>query len=149
MAKPQGFKRILHHVGEAPGMPDIGDLAGKQRPGRAPVGTLVIGHLAHLAGIGIDPGPFSPSRIVIHAIRRVGDHQMRMHTRKQALDRLSTPDRLDHLLTLTSRRSWLALAAAGVVLAAALVWSLAGSESCAARATEAVKRRQRVYEPND
>ncbi len=46
--------------------------------------------------------------------------------RKEALERLSTPERLDELVPLVDPRSWLALATFGALMAAALVWSLTG-----------------------
>ena len=47
--------------------------------------------------------------------------------RKTALDKLSSPERLDQLMTVTPRRAWLALGAIGVILLAALAWSIFGS----------------------
>lgn len=44
--------------------------------------------------------------------------------RQQALDKLNSPDDLNELLTVTSPRSWLLLSAIGLLLAAALLWSL-------------------------
>ncbi len=47
--------------------------------------------------------------------------------RQKALDKLSSPERLDQLLAVTPRRAWLALAAIVGILVAALAWSLLGS----------------------
>lgn len=47
--------------------------------------------------------------------------------RKVALERLSSPEQLDQLLAVTSPKSWLALAGAGAILAAALAWGFFGS----------------------
>jgi HlyD family secretion protein len=47
--------------------------------------------------------------------------------RKTALDKLSSPERLDQLLTVTPRRAWLALFTIVGILVAALVWSIFGS----------------------
>jgi HlyD family secretion protein len=47
--------------------------------------------------------------------------------RKVSLDRLSSPEQLDQLLSVTDRRGWIALAAMGAVLAAGLVWGVLGS----------------------
>lgn len=47
--------------------------------------------------------------------------------RKEALERLNSPDRLDSLLTVTTPRGWIALTAAALLLAAALAWSVFGS----------------------
>ena len=46
--------------------------------------------------------------------------------RKKAVQNAAHPDRLDVLMTLTSRRDWLALVGILVLLSAALVWSIFG-----------------------
>jgi multidrug efflux pump subunit AcrA (membrane-fusion protein) len=47
--------------------------------------------------------------------------------RKTALERVSTPEQLDQLLPVTSPRGWLALAALGILLLAAVAWGLFGT----------------------
>jgi HlyD family secretion protein len=47
--------------------------------------------------------------------------------RKAAIDKVSSPEQLDLLMRVTSPATWLALSAAGVVLAAALAWTVFGS----------------------
>jgi hypothetical protein len=47
--------------------------------------------------------------------------------RKEALERLASPDQLDRLLPLTSPRSWLALGGLGLLLLALLAWSVFGA----------------------
>jgi HlyD family secretion protein len=47
--------------------------------------------------------------------------------RKVSLERLSSPEQLDQLMTVTTRRGWLALGAVGVLLATTLAWGIAGS----------------------
>lgn len=47
--------------------------------------------------------------------------------RKVALDRLSSPEQLDRLITLTSPTGWMALAALAVLLAAIVAWGILGS----------------------
>jgi hypothetical protein len=47
--------------------------------------------------------------------------------RKEALDRLASPEQLDQLMQLTSPRGWIALAGLGLLLLAALAWSLFGT----------------------
>lgn len=49
--------------------------------------------------------------------------------RKEALEHLNTPGQLDTLMTVTTPRGWLALAALGCLLAAALGWGTLGSLS--------------------
>jgi HlyD family secretion protein len=44
--------------------------------------------------------------------------------RKKSLERLSSPERLDHLLELVDRKSWIPLAAIGVLLAGLLAWAV-------------------------
>ena len=39
-----GNEALGHHVGFAPGVPDIGHVAREQRPGFAPVGPVVVAH---------------------------------------------------------------------------------------------------------
>src|SRR4051812_28031989 len=46
--------------------------------------------------------------------------------RQAALDRLSVSEALDTLMTVTGPRSWIALAAIGLLLAAALAWAIGG-----------------------
>ena len=46
--------------------------------------------------------------------------------RQAAIDQVSTPDRLDEMLTVTAPRDWLVLAAIGTLLAAAIVWGREG-----------------------
>lgn len=47
--------------------------------------------------------------------------------RQVSLDRLSSPEQIDHLLHLTTARGWVALLTLCGVLAAALIWGLTGS----------------------
>lgn len=47
--------------------------------------------------------------------------------RKAALDRLSSPEQLDQLITVTTPRAWLAIIAIGFILATALLWGVFGS----------------------
>src|SRR5262245_38035136 len=47
--------------------------------------------------------------------------------REVALERLSTPERLDDLIEVTTPRLWLALCGAGALLLAAIGWGLYGS----------------------
>ena len=47
--------------------------------------------------------------------------------RKAALERLSSPEQLDRLVTLTSPVGWLALLAIALMLAGAVAWSVLGT----------------------
>ena len=75
-------------AGVAPGVPDIGDRAWKQRPGIAPVRAVVVGDLAEPVLVVVDAGVLAPSRVVVDAIGRVGDHQVRLHAAENLLRRL-------------------------------------------------------------
>jgi HlyD family secretion protein len=46
--------------------------------------------------------------------------------RKRALDRINSPEQLDHLLTVTTARSWIALTAIAVLMGVAVLWSVFG-----------------------
>lgn len=46
--------------------------------------------------------------------------------RKAALDRLSSPDRLDCMLTISSPMTWVAVAAAAIICVAVILWSVFG-----------------------
>ena len=52
--------------------------------------------------------------------------QERSTFRKESLDRLSSPERLDQLMQVVSPRSWLPLAALGSVVGVAVIWSIYG-----------------------
>ena len=67
-------------------VPDIGHLAGEQRPGLAPVGPVVVLAPCRCGGRGAEPGAVAPGRVVLHAIGRVGDHQVRPHAGQRPLD---------------------------------------------------------------
>ncbi len=47
--------------------------------------------------------------------------------RQSAIERLSSPEQLDHLLQVTDARAWLALVGIGLLLAVLLLWALFGS----------------------
>ena len=51
----------------------------------------------------------------------------RLEFRDAALEKLSSPDQLDDLMVVTTRRGWLALIGALAVIGAALVWGFLGS----------------------
>ena len=66
-------------------VPDVGDVAGEERPGFPPVGAVVVQHLAGAAGGG-GAGLVAPGGVVVDAVRRVADHQVRLHAGQQARD---------------------------------------------------------------
>ncbi|MBD2679334.1 MULTISPECIES: NHLP bacteriocin system secretion protein [Nostoc] len=53
-------------------------------------------------------------------------HQKRTIFRKESLERLSSPERLDQLMQVVSPRSWLPLAALGSIVGVAVIWSIYG-----------------------
>ena len=55
-------------------MPDIGDIAGKQRPGLTPVGAIIVQHLAGAFRLG-RPRLVAPAWIVFHTVRWIADEQ--------------------------------------------------------------------------
>ena len=57
-------------------VPDIATIAGKQRPGFAPVGAVVVQHRA--VRLVVDrPGLVPPARVVFTPYGRIGNHRMR------------------------------------------------------------------------
>src|SRR5690242_10746241 len=59
------------------GVPDIRDVAGEERPGGGPVRALVVRYFANTRGL-VDAALMSPVRVIVHAIGRVGDHELRL-----------------------------------------------------------------------
>src|SRR5882672_2748141 len=66
-------------------MPDICDRAGEQCPGLPPVGAIIVGYLTELAGVQVDSGALPPGRIIVHAVGRIGNHQLRLDPGQQPL----------------------------------------------------------------
>lgn len=54
------------------------------------------------------------------------DHQSSTLFRQEALERLSSPERLDQLMQIINPRSWLPLGAAALVISVAIGWSILG-----------------------
>src|ERR1700720_4224891 len=91
VSKPQAAK-LSCDAGLGPGVPNIGHRAGEQRPGLAPISPVVIDYFAdrprpdrlddragrNPPGRPIDRsvGLIAPSRVVINAVGRVGDHEV-------------------------------------------------------------------------
>jgi len=66
-------------------VPDIGDIAGEQRPSLAPVGPVVVQHLAGALGLGL-ARLVAPGRVIFHAIGWIGHHQEGPHIAQQPPD---------------------------------------------------------------
>lgn len=62
--------------------------------------------------------------------------------RKEALDRLSSPEQLDLLMPVTSSRGWLALAGVGLLLAMGVAWGVFGSVETMVKGTGLLMRYQ-------
>ena len=70
-------------------MPDIGDIAGEQRPSLAPIRPPIVSNPTEFLFGGVDAGASAPSRIIVDTIGRVRDHQVWLDTIEQRLDRRS------------------------------------------------------------
>ena len=70
IAKPQAIQALGHRAGMKRAVPDVGDGAGEQRPGLAPVGPVVVQHLA-VRSVRLAPCPVAPGRVVLDAIGRI------------------------------------------------------------------------------
>jgi HlyD family secretion protein len=51
-------------------------------------------------------------------------NQKRTIFRKESLERLSSPERLDQLMQVVSLKSWLPLTTLGCLVGAAVIWSI-------------------------
>jgi hypothetical protein len=78
-----GFKRLLDFTCVPTRMPDICDRAWKQHPGLPPIGAVVVGYFTELAGVEVYASALPPGWIVVHPIRRSGDHQVRFDACQQ------------------------------------------------------------------
>ena len=79
------FETRCDRAGVQRAVPDIGDIAGKERPGLAPVGAVVVEHLSAGQRAPIRKSrAFAPAWIVVHAIGRIGHHQVRYDSRQRA-----------------------------------------------------------------
>jgi multidrug efflux pump subunit AcrA (membrane-fusion protein) len=56
-----------------------------------------------------------------------GYHMDEKIFRKVSIDRLSSPEQLDRMITVTSTRSWLLLLAIGCILTTVIIWGITGS----------------------
>lgn len=65
--------------------------------------------------------------------------------RKQSLERLSTPERLDTLMQVSTPRGWLALAGGALVVVAALLWGVFGHTAQAVAGSGMLLRRGGLY----
>jgi len=66
--------------------------------------------------------------------------------RKAALEKLSSPERLDELMQVTSPAAWLCLSAIGLALIAVIVWSVVGSISIKVRGMGILLRGEALHE---
>ncbi len=66
--------------------------------------------------------------------------------RPEALERLSSPEQLDELMVVTDSKAWIALAAIGIGLAIALLWSVVGSVPASIHGSGLLLREGGIYE---
>jgi len=66
-------------------MLDIGDVAGEERPRLAPVGAIIVQHLARALGLG-RACLVAPARIILHTVGWIGHHQQRFDRAEQSLN---------------------------------------------------------------
>ena len=59
------------------GMPDVGDVTGKQRPSLRPIDPVVVRDFADLASPRVETRLLAPLRFESNAIRRIGHHEKR------------------------------------------------------------------------
>ena len=83
--EPARDQAVRDGAGVEGAMPDIGHIAGEQLPGLAPVGPVVVLHLADSRGVA-EPGPVAPRGVILHAVWRIGHHQVGTHAGEHALD---------------------------------------------------------------
>ena len=69
-----------HDIAVQSTVPDISDIAREQCIGLTPVGAIIVEHRALREIAGADAAARSPGGVVTDAIRRIGDHQMRLGT---------------------------------------------------------------------
>ena len=74
--KIAGGKAVANYACVKTSVPAIGNLARVQRSGFTPVGLVVFQHLAPSGATGGDTGLFTPRRVILHAVGRIGDHQV-------------------------------------------------------------------------
>src|SRR5215469_15707942 len=84
--KPAGDQIAADHVAVQRPVPHISDIAGKQRIGLAPVGAVIVEHLALRELAGTDPMAGSPGWIITDPVRWVAHHQMGLRSRQHRLD---------------------------------------------------------------
>jgi len=75
---------LLDGRGVQRAVPHVGDIPREQLPGRLPIRAVVVRDLSD--GARAWPHLLSPGGVVIHSIRRVGDHQPRPAAGKQSGD---------------------------------------------------------------
>ncbi|HSH45115.1 MAG TPA: NHLP bacteriocin system secretion protein [Longimicrobiales bacterium] len=66
--------------------------------------------------------------------------------RKSALERLQSPERLDHLMQVTTPRGWIALVALSIVVVAGLLWGFLGSTPEQVQVTGIMLREGGIFE---
>src|SRR5690349_13657196 len=78
--QPAGHQTRSDDVAVQSTVPNISDIAGKQRIRLPPVDAVVVEHLAQSELAATELTAPSPGRLVAYPIRRVGDHQVRLRS---------------------------------------------------------------------
>src|SRR5580693_10374456 len=78
--QPAGHQTRSDDVAVQSPVPNISDIAGKQRIRLPPVDAVVVEHLAQSELAATELTALSPGRLVAYPIRRVGDHQVRLRS---------------------------------------------------------------------
>src|SRR6516165_3156207 len=84
--QPAGGEVGSHDSAVQRAVPDISNIPRKQCIGLLPVGAIVVEHLALGQPAEADGTARSPARIIVDAIRRIRDHQIRPRSRQHRLD---------------------------------------------------------------
>src|SRR6516225_357224 len=84
--KPAGGQIAADHIAVQRPVPHISDIPGKQRVGLAPVGAVIVEHLALRELAGADPTAGSPGRIIADPVRGIADHQLGLRSGQHRLD---------------------------------------------------------------
>src|SRR5262245_37856840 len=74
--EPTGFQTLSHSNRLHTRMPDIGHRSGKQVPGFAPIGPIVVANGSDRT-VRLPKGRIAPFGLIVDAIGRIGHHQHR------------------------------------------------------------------------
>src|SRR4051794_2567488 len=84
--QPAGRQVGTHDIAVQRSVPDISDIASKQRIGLPPVGAVIVQHLAPRQLAGTEATARPPGGIIVDPVRRIGDHQVGLRSGQHRLD---------------------------------------------------------------